>query len=645
MVTIEEVSEVEAAASSLAGDHHRWKYDVFLSFRGEDTRKSFVDHLYSALVRSGIYTFKDDERLETGESISPTLLKAIEESSFAVIVFSKNYASSRWCLDELVKIMECSRKSPKGQTVIPIFYDVEPSDVRKQEGHFGDMFRKHNSNKVQIWRKTLTDAANLSGLELNKTVDGHESKFIDRIVQKIWSKLPSRIKVEDEGLVGMKSRIEEVTLLLGEDSNVVRTVAIWGLSGIGKSALARAIYGQIKDQFEVAYFLDEVGDASKKGGLRSLQQQLLSKTLGVRNLQIANDMDGIVLMKTRLRSIRVLLVLDDVDSSEQLEALAGSHEWFGPGSRIIITTRERKLLIEHNEVQIHEASLLDYVEATKLFHWKAFNDMCPVEDFKELSVQIIEYSGCLPLALRVLGSALRGENLDFWKAVLEKLRKEGPDDNILTKLKIGFDGLEKGVQNTFLDIACFFEGWQKERVTRILDSFDFYPDHSIPILVHKSLIHYSHGNVCMHQLIREMGRHIWKHTRLWDTNDIEHVLTRSTGTENIEGILLHPQEREYKIEMGTKAFRKMTKLRLLEIHNTCIPKGPEYLPDELRWIDWDKYPSNSLPTMFDVDVLVGLRLHCSRLKQLWEGRTVKNFDYIFYASQIKYVLILISTLF
>ncbi|KAM7469076.1 hypothetical protein LguiA_007259 [Lonicera macranthoides] len=429
----------------------------------------------------------------------------------------------------------------------------------------------------------------------------------------------------------MKSRIEEVTFLLGEESDVVRTVGIWGLSGIGKSTLARAIYGQIKDRFEVACFLDEVGEASKKDGLRGLQQRLLSGTLGEKDLQIANDMDGIALMKTRLRSRMVLLVLDDVDSSEQLEALAGSHEWFHPGSRIIITTKDRKLLIEHNEVQIHDASLLDYVEATKLFRWKAFNDMCPAEDFEKLSVEVIEYSGCLPLALEVLGSALYGENLEFWKALLKKLRKVGPDGNILKKLKIGFDGLEESLQNTFLDIACFFEGWGKECVTRILDSFDFYPNHSIPILVHKSLIHCLYGSVCMHQLIREMGRHIviknfprepGKYSRLWDTSDVEHVLTRSTGTENIEGILLRPHEREYTIEMGTKAFRKMTKLRLLEIHNARIPKGPDYLPNELRWIDWDKYPSNSLPAMFEADVLVGLQLRCSRLKQLWEGRTL-----------------------
>ncbi|KAM7469007.1 hypothetical protein LguiA_007190 [Lonicera macranthoides] len=96
----------------------------------------------------------------------------------------------------------------------------------------------------------------------------------------------------------------------------------------------------------------------------------------------------------------------------------------------------------------------------------------------------------------------------------------------------------------------------------------------------------------------------------------------SEGTENIEGILLHPpRKREYTIEMATEAFRRMAKLRLLEIRNTCFPKSPNYLPNELRWIDWDKYPLNSLPTTFEADILVGLRLHHSRLKQLWEGRT------------------------
>ena len=146
----------------------RWSHDVFLSFRGADTRYNFTDHLYTALVQRGINTFKDDDNLiRRGEEIAPKLLKAVEESRSCIVVLSKTYADSRWCLDELAKIMECRREF--GQLVFPIFYHVDPSDVRNQSGSFGKAFAKYEENwkdKVERWRAALTEAANLSGWHL-----------------------------------------------------------------------------------------------------------------------------------------------------------------------------------------------------------------------------------------------------------------------------------------------------------------------------------------------------------------------------------------------------------------------------------------------------------------------------------------------
>ena len=156
--------------SSSSSSSRKWKYDVFLSFSGEDTRKNFTDHLYATLTQKGIITFRDDKNLIRGEPISPELLKAIEESMFAIVILSKNYASSTWCLDELVKIMECKKKME--QTVLPIFYHVDPSEVRKQAGTYAQAFDeyekrfKDNMDKVQTWRDTLTEVANLSGFSL-----------------------------------------------------------------------------------------------------------------------------------------------------------------------------------------------------------------------------------------------------------------------------------------------------------------------------------------------------------------------------------------------------------------------------------------------------------------------------------------------
>jgi len=145
-------------------------YDVFLSFRGEDTRHGFTGHLYKALHDRGIYTFIDDEELQRGEEITPALLKAIQESKIAIIVLSMNYASSSFCLDELDCILECYNK--KDMLVLPVFFKVDPSDVRDQKGSYGEALVKHeqrfnhNMEKLEKWKKALRQVADVSGFHL-----------------------------------------------------------------------------------------------------------------------------------------------------------------------------------------------------------------------------------------------------------------------------------------------------------------------------------------------------------------------------------------------------------------------------------------------------------------------------------------------
>ena len=155
------------------------KYDVFLSFRGEDTRNNFISNLNGILRHNGINTFMDDDELQRGEKISAGLFEAIESSNISIIVFSKNYATSTWCLDELVKILECKKK---GQVVFPVFYKVDPSEVRSQKGKFGEALAKHeesfkyDTNKVQGWKVALNEAGNLSGWHYkNEYVFNHYS--------------------------------------------------------------------------------------------------------------------------------------------------------------------------------------------------------------------------------------------------------------------------------------------------------------------------------------------------------------------------------------------------------------------------------------------------------------------------------------
>ncbi|KAL3739682.1 hypothetical protein ACJRO7_021013 [Eucalyptus globulus] len=145
-------------------------YHVFLSFRGEDVRNNFLGHLYKALDQKGIYTYVDSEELRKGEQIVPALMKAIEESHIAIIVFSKDYASSSWCLEEVARIMDC--KEDRNLLVFPLFYKVEPKEVRTPREKYKEAMLKHeskfgtDSKEVKRWKKALFDAGSLFGWHL-----------------------------------------------------------------------------------------------------------------------------------------------------------------------------------------------------------------------------------------------------------------------------------------------------------------------------------------------------------------------------------------------------------------------------------------------------------------------------------------------
>ncbi|KAL3499752.1 hypothetical protein ACH5RR_038845 [Cinchona calisaya] len=488
----------------------KWIYDVFLSFRGEDVRKNFVDFLYSALEQKGIYTFKDDEKLKRGRSIRPALSQAIEDSRIAIIVFSENYASSSWCLDELAKIIECN--GVLGQTVLPVFYDVDPSAVRKQKGSFAKHFAKHedeieDKERIQRWRAALAEAASISCWDVPNTANGHESKCIQLIVEDVMAELGKVVPIEGKNHVGIDSRVQKLNAFLKLGLDDVRFVGIRGMSGIGKTTIARAIYDRISTHFEGAIFLHEVQEVSRRCGLKNLQKEILCEILGTKDLRISTYFEGLNMMKQRLRCKKVLIVLDDIDYLDQLEGLAGMRDWFGAGSRVIITTKDKHLFVTHEVDRMYKVEILNEHEAIQLFSWNAFKKNSPAKDYEELSTQIMHYAGCLPLALEVLGHHLYGRDVSERRSAVEKLETI-PDNEIIEKLKLSFNGLEEHEKKNFLDIACFFEGKKKDYITRVFDSFDFHPVIGIKDLTEKSLLTISKGRILMHPLIQEMGRHI-----------------------------------------------------------------------------------------------------------------------------------------
>ncbi|KAJ0900051.1 putative P-loop containing nucleoside triphosphate hydrolase [Helianthus annuus] len=237
------------------------------------------------------------------------------------------------------------------------------------------------------------------------------------------------------------------------------------------------------------------------------------------------------MIERRLRNKNVLVVLDDVDDLKQLEALAGSHAWFGEGSRIIITTRDEHLLTRHAST-IYEVSLLSQDEAMELFNKHAYRKDEPIEDYEMLSKDVVSYASGLPLALEILGSFLYDKNKDEWKSALAKL-KCIPNVKVTERLKISYDGLEPDHQKLFLDIACFFRRKLIDNAMMVLDACNLHPRIGVKVLVQKSLIKVSNGEfgdiVDMHDLVEEMAHYIVrgahpnhpeKYSRIWKMEDI-----------------------------------------------------------------------------------------------------------------------------
>nr|XP_043633007.1 disease resistance protein Roq1-like [Erigeron canadensis] len=443
-----------------------WTYDVFLSFRGEDTRNTFVDHLFAALTQKGIHMFKDDKMLGGGQPISEELVKAIKESRWAVVVFSKNYANSSWCLEELSNIMECHGE----MKVLPVFYHVNPSDVRKQKGDYATAFKTHEDkfkdgerDKVNKWREALTAAASLSGQHILPEYGG-ESAFINRIVEEILAdKQPSGSSRENH-LIEIEPRVDAlISLLKLEATQEVCFVGIWGMGGIGKTTIARALFNRIAHKFDGSSFVNDVREnSSSKKDMCTLQERVLNDILGECHGYKIKDRDqGAEVIQERCRRKKVLLVLDDVNDVKQLEFLAATREWFGPGSRVIITTRDQHLLSYANANDQYKPALLSEDQAVELFSRHAFNKRSPPEGYEELSIHAIHHAGGLPLALKVLGSFFRGRKANLWESALKRLAKT-QDNEIINTLKLTYDNLDETDQQMFLDVACFYKGKHKD---------------------------------------------------------------------------------------------------------------------------------------------------------------------------------------
>ncbi|KAL3744371.1 hypothetical protein ACJRO7_013613 [Eucalyptus globulus] len=545
-------------------------YYVFLSFRGPDTRKGFVDHLYHKLVDKGLpihpnFVFRDENDLLYGKPIE-SLLSVIEHSKVSIPVISKDYAASEWCLRELIQIMKCKKKDKKS---LPCF-------------------------------------------------TRYEGKLIQELVEIIMREQQHDFPPSSpKNLVGIDDRMTGV-MNLADTTSETRIIVIYGIGGVGKTTLATIIYKKLFDKFDCRSFLKDIRETIKNKGLEHVQSLLISN---ITNSKHRKRVSGIGMIQSSCKNKKVLILLDDVDSQYHLDNLIGDCN-FESGSRIIITCRD-KAFLKNPEFKEYELKELNSDGSLLLFGKNAFGGNKPPTELADLTKAIVDKTGGLPLALVIIGSFLKGKDISMWREALEKLKV--PHMNVQQKLRISYDSLEYEEQQMFLDIACFLIGIEKRIAAYMWEDLQYCPHSGLKRMIELSLMKIDDNNeLRMHDLLRDLGRAIarpadkkpWKCSRLWDE---EAIIIQRSKEENRYIEALRLDENGSNMFMNQRNFERMPYLKFLHLSKVAYVGNFEDSLSELRWLEWEKCPNCFGVTNLHLEKLLILDLSYGYISHEWRG--------------------------
>ncbi|CAI0421316.1 unnamed protein product [Linum tenue] len=602
-------------------------YEVFLSFRGPDVRTTFADSLYHFLDHSKIRTFFDDEGLRKGEKIAPSLVQAIQESKIYIPILSQGYASSKWCLEEL-SLMVKSLNQNQGHILLPIFYFVEPRDARRQEGSYSRAFRqhsrKHDAETVKEWKEALQVVSHMKGWHVTES-DG-QGAVIDKIFSHVWSHLMGNYRIVTDELIGVESHVKEVRDLLDLDSKGVKIVGIYGMGGIGKTTISKAVYNDVSSRFERSCFLEDIRETLlKNDGAVTLQNKIISSIMR-HDSHVKDTSEGIHIIRDKVCKYKVLIVLDNVDRRFEFDNIFGNLRDFSIESRFIMTTRDIRVLDFFEECRLFEAKVMTRIDSFQLFRKHAFGVGDHQEEKEILCEEFVKAAAGLPLALKVIGSLLFRKEKRVWQEKLEELKERPSDTRVHEILKISYNDLTPAEKDIFLDIACFFVGKTKELPFYMWNDCKFYPESSVSSLILRSLLRIDERNqFWMHDHIRDLGRAIvreenikqsWKRSRIWSEEEALDMLENGKGNDKVEVLRVNLGDRDV-LKLTDEEFRNLSGVRFLEVRGGRMTGDFSKILPNIRWLQLCL--CRSIPTDVNLKKVIILNLEGSYVRDDWKG--------------------------
>jgi len=657
-------SSSNSTSTTTADGNNCYQYDVFINHRGPDVKKTFASHLYHRLSAHGLRVFLDQEVLQKGDNLTPQIKGAIRTASVQIAIFSTNYCQSRWCLDELLLMLE------SGSTVIPIFYNVKPSELRWTEGDNGVYTRvlrkfnrcsrtrgeigvyarallnlekkktfdfrtrqqkpRYDSGTIRKWRKALYDVADIIGFELEAYNGRDEGQLLVDVVERVLEKIPKTPLDVSKYPTGLDDKVTdfedfEGVLLQEHENGKARVVGIVGCGGIGKTTLSKHFFNRKRSYYPRSCFLFDVRESS----LKSLQSTLLDDLTPLSE-QINSTAEGIEKIRKHISSSPALIILDDVDNINQLDALLlPARDVLDSNSLILVTSRDKNVLTSWGigESSIFKLQGLNRQHSTELFCWHAFHQPRPVERFGEVVNKFVNGCDGLPLSLTVIGALLYGEkDLENWEAQWLRFSNIPPRD-IRDRLKISYDSLEEDERQIFLDVACFFIGEDKDTAIRIWNGCGWEGRLCLQKLNNKCLVEFHRkkcsildpvlevdGKDCikMHDNLRDLGRYLAEREtsrRLWRRD------FNLSPNSAVRGITNFAQPSPWVPYMSDWQLRSLRLLRAEGCLDEVFRVGQS---PELIWLCWSNCPYSSLPSIIPMKNLTVLCLKGSKLTTPWK---------------------------